>query len=111
MHPEPCFPNARPHQLQVTGRYERGQRTEDAVDAIRDGLVWLELDWEGEAVSQFARADRHGAVVIRPEHTQQLPQAIDDVMRNEAPILEAARAEGFDLATLLQLWSDKDDVH
>lgn len=56
-------------------------------------------------------ADRHGAVVIRPEHTHLLPEAIDEVKRRETPILEAARAEGFDLATLLQLWSDKDDVH
>ena len=56
-------------------------------------------------------ADRHGAVVIRPEHTHLLPEAIDEVKRRETPILEAARAEGFDLATLLQLWSDTDDVH
>jgi len=63
------------------------------------------------APGDLIHADRHGAVLIRPEHTQQLPEAIDDVKRNEAPILEAARAEGFDLPTLLQLWSDKDDVH
>jgi regulator of RNase E activity RraA len=56
-------------------------------------------------------ADRHGAVVIQPEHTDLLPDAVSEVMRREAPILEAARTEGFDLATLLQVWSDKDDVH
>jgi hypothetical protein len=56
-------------------------------------------------------ADRYGAVVIRPEHTQLLPEAVDEVKRRETPILEAARTEGFDLVTLLQLWSDKDDVH
>ena len=56
-------------------------------------------------------ADRHGAVVIRPEHAHLLPEAVSEVMRREAPILEAARTEGFDLATLLQVWSDKDDVH
>jgi len=50
-------------------------------------------------------------VVIRPEHTHLLPEAVDEVKRRETPILEAARTEGFDLATLLQLWSDKDDVH
>ena len=63
------------------------------------------------APGDLIHADRHGAVVIRPEHAQQLPQAIDDLKRNEAPIIDAARAEGFDLATLLQLWSNKDDVH
>ncbi|MBX9925477.1 MAG: glutamate--tRNA ligase, partial [Hyphomicrobiaceae bacterium] len=33
-----------------------------AVAAILDGLTWLELGWKGEAVSQFARADRHREV-------------------------------------------------
>jgi regulator of RNase E activity RraA len=63
------------------------------------------------APGDLIHADRHGAVVIRPEHTDLLPQAVDEVERRETPILEAARSEGFDLATLLQLWSDKDDVH
>ena len=62
------------------------------------------------APGDLIHADRHGGVVIRPEHTQQLPEAIDDVKRREIPILEAARSEGFDLPTLLRLWSDKDDV-
>jgi glutamyl-tRNA synthetase len=34
----------------------------EAVTAILDGLTWLGLDWHGEAVSQFARADRHREV-------------------------------------------------
>jgi regulator of RNase E activity RraA len=63
------------------------------------------------ATGDLIHADRHGAVVIRPEHTRLLPEAISEVMRREALILEAARSEGFDLATLLQVWSDKDDGH
>ena len=62
------------------------------------------------APGDLIHADRHGGVVIRPEHTQQLPEAIDDVKRRETPILQAARSEGFDLPTLLRLWSNKDDV-
>ncbi|MGQ0674185.1 MAG: glutamate--tRNA ligase [Hyphomicrobium sp.] len=38
---------------------DRERNNPDAVQAILDGLAWLELDWEGEPVSQFARADRH----------------------------------------------------
>lgn len=34
----------------------------EAVQAIIDGLKWLELDWDGEPVSQFERAGRHKAV-------------------------------------------------
>jgi len=38
---------------------DRARSTQDAIDAIIDGLTWLELDWEGEPVSQSARAERH----------------------------------------------------
>ncbi len=41
---------------------DRERNNEAAVTAILDGLKWLELDWEGDAVSQFARADRHREV-------------------------------------------------
>ncbi len=38
---------------------DRQRSTPEAVAAILDGLRWLGLDWDGEAVYQFARADRH----------------------------------------------------
>jgi glutamyl-tRNA synthetase len=38
---------------------DRERSTQPAVDAILDGLTWLGLTWDGEAVSQFERADRH----------------------------------------------------
>lgn len=38
---------------------DRARSTDAAIDAIVDGLKWLGLDWDGEAVSQFSRADRH----------------------------------------------------
>ncbi len=41
---------------------DRERNNPAAVAAILDGLRWLELDWEGEPVSQFARADRHREV-------------------------------------------------
>ncbi len=41
---------------------DRERNNDDAVAAILDGLKWLELDWDGEAVSQYARAGRHRAV-------------------------------------------------
>jgi glutamyl-tRNA synthetase len=41
---------------------DRERYTKGAVDAILDGLTWLGLTWDGEAVSQFERADRHRAV-------------------------------------------------
>jgi glutamyl-tRNA synthetase len=41
---------------------DRERSTEAAVSAILDGLKWLGLEWDGEAVSQYARADRHREV-------------------------------------------------
>lgn len=42
---------------------DRARSTQAAVDAILDGLKWLGLEWDGEAVSQFERKDRHAEVV------------------------------------------------
>ena len=41
---------------------DRERSTEAAVAAIIDGLKWLELDWDGDIVYQFARAGRHAEV-------------------------------------------------
>jgi glutamyl-tRNA synthetase len=42
---------------------DRERSTKAAVEAIIDGLTWLGLDWDGKAVSQFERANRHREVV------------------------------------------------
>jgi glutamyl-tRNA synthetase len=42
---------------------DRARSTQEAIDAILDGMRWLGLDWDGEPVFQFSRADRHRAVV------------------------------------------------
>lgn len=41
---------------------DRKRHSEEAVQAIIDGLDWLELDYDGEILSQFERQDRHAAV-------------------------------------------------
>ncbi|MGB3846587.1 glutamate--tRNA ligase [Sphingopyxis sp. YF1] len=41
---------------------DRARSTDAAIDAILDGMRWLDLDWDGDTVYQFARADRHAAV-------------------------------------------------
>jgi glutamyl-tRNA synthetase len=42
---------------------DRERSTEAAVAAILDGLKWLGIDWDGEAISQFTRVERHREVV------------------------------------------------
>ncbi len=41
---------------------DRERSTPEATAAILAGLRWLGLDWDGEAVSQFDRRDRHAEV-------------------------------------------------
>ncbi|PSH63199.1 glutamate--tRNA ligase [Phyllobacterium sophorae] len=41
---------------------DRERSSEAAVTAILDGLKWLGLDWDGDAVSQYQRAPRHREV-------------------------------------------------
>src|SRR5687767_4677928 len=38
---------------------DRERSTEAAIQAILDGLAWLGVDWDGDAVHQFACAARH----------------------------------------------------
>ena len=41
---------------------DRERNSAEAVEAILDGLRWLELNWDGDPVSQYNRADRHRQV-------------------------------------------------
>ena len=41
---------------------DRERSTQGAIDAILDGMSWLGLDWDGDVVFQFARAERHREV-------------------------------------------------
>ncbi|MEE9375686.1 MAG: glutamate--tRNA ligase [Rhizobiaceae bacterium] len=41
---------------------DRARSSQEAVEALLDGLSWLGLDWEGDPISQHARAERHREV-------------------------------------------------
>jgi glutamyl-tRNA synthetase len=42
---------------------DRERSTKAAIDAILDGLAWLGIDWDGEAIYQSTRLDRHREAV------------------------------------------------
>jgi glutamyl-tRNA synthetase len=42
---------------------DRERSTTAAIDAIIDGLSWLGIDWDGDVIHQFSRAERHREVV------------------------------------------------
>ena len=44
---------------------DRQRSTEDAIEKIFEGMRWLGLDWDGDVVFQFSRADIHAAAARR----------------------------------------------
>ncbi len=44
---------------------DRARSTQEAVDAIIEGMKWVDLPWEGEWISQFARSDGHAEAARR----------------------------------------------
>jgi glutamyl-tRNA synthetase len=68
---------------------DRERSTKPAVEAIIDGLSWLGLNWDGEAVSQFERAARHrevaeSLIVSGGAYRCYASQEELETMRNEA---------------------------
>src|SRR6516165_2310398 len=72
---------------------DRDRSTQAAIDAILDGLNWLGLHWDGEAVYQFSRSARHREVAEtllaagRAYYCYASPEEL-------AEMREAARREG-----------------
>ena len=87
-------------RIEDTGR-ERSKP--EHVAAITNGLKWLELDWDGEPVSQYARRERHAEVArellarggayrcyMTPEETDAArDKAREEKVRFESPWREA----------------------
>ena len=85
---------------------DRARSTPEATQAIFDGLAWLGLDHDGEAVSQAARAPRHAGVAHQLLDAGRAYKCFATQGEIEAA-REAARAEG--RSTLYQSpWRDAD---
>lgn len=44
---------------------DRARSTDQAVNAILEGLNWLGIEWDGEAIYQFSRSERHRQVALQ----------------------------------------------
>ncbi|MFZ1990579.1 MAG: glutamate--tRNA ligase [Alphaproteobacteria bacterium] len=72
---------------------DRERSTPEAVDAIINSMKWLGLNWDGDVVFQFPRAERHRAEALRllaegkAYHCYASAQELDEMR-------EKARAEG-----------------
>ncbi len=72
---------------------DRERSTQEAVDAIIEGLRWLELDWAGEPISQFSRQERHLQIIrelLDAGHAYYCQCTPEEL----AAMREKARAEG-----------------
>src|SRR5437660_9374896 len=72
---------------------DRERSTSAAIDAILDGLKWLGLDWDGEAIHQFARVGRHREVADSLRAAGRAYRCYASPEELEA-MREAARREG-----------------
>ena len=72
---------------------DRARSTPEATQAIFAGLQWLGLDWDGDAVSQFARAERHAEVARAMLDRGTAYRCYATIEEIEA-FRETARAEG-----------------
>lgn len=63
------------------------------------------------APGDLIHADKHGAALIPPGMAKELPRAVELNIRQEAPILKAARAPGFTVDKLVAAMGEADDVH
>lgn len=72
---------------------DRARSTPEATEAIYDGLKWLGLDWDGEAISQFARVDRHQAAAAQMLEAGSAYRCYA-TQEEIAAAREAAKAEG-----------------
>ncbi|MGA7489764.1 MAG: glutamate--tRNA ligase [Xanthobacteraceae bacterium] len=72
---------------------DRERSTQAAIEAILDGLSWLGLDWDGEAVYQFSRSMRHREVaeaLLQTGHAYRCYATPEEL----AEMREQARREG-----------------
>jgi len=85
---------------------DRERSTDDAVEAIYDGLKWLGLNWDGEPTLQFSRAARHADVA---HELLRLGQAYYCYCSPEelAAMREDARAKGLP-PRYNGMWRDRD---
>ena len=85
---------------------DRARSTPEATQAILDGMSWLGLDYDGDAISQFDRAPRHAEIahaMLGSGHAYKCFSTQEEIQT----FREQARADG--RSTLFQSpWRDSD---
>jgi glutamyl-tRNA synthetase len=85
---------------------DRERSTEAAIKAILDGLKWLELDWDGEPIYQFPRAQRHRDVadaLLAAGHAYRCYASPEELAQMREVARKAGRSRLYD-----GRWRDRD---
>lgn len=85
---------------------DRERSTDAATAAILDGLTWLGLTWDGEAISQFGRVDRHREVaeeLVRRGEAYYAYETPDELKAMRDKAMEEKRPPRYDGS-----WRDRD---
>jgi glutamyl-tRNA synthetase len=85
---------------------DRERSTEPAIKAILDGLKWLELDWDGEPIFQFPRAQRHREVakeLLAAGHAYRCYASPEELAQMRETARKAGRSRLYD-----GRWRDRD---
>ena len=85
---------------------DRERSTEAAITAILDGLKWLELDWDGEPIFQFPRAQRHREVaneLLAAGHAYRCYASPEELAQMREAARKAGRSRLYD-----GRWRDRD---
>ncbi|MDO9637938.1 MAG: glutamate--tRNA ligase [Pseudotabrizicola sp.] len=86
---------------------DRERSTPEATAAILQGLTWLGLDWDGDAVSQFDQRDRH-AQVAHQMLDRGTAYKCFSTQEEIAAFRSAREAEGASYAVFQSPWRDAD---
>jgi glutamyl-tRNA synthetase len=84
---------------------DRARSTQAAIDAIIDGLKWLEIDWEGEPWHQFSMAERHKEVarqLVEEGKAYRCYSTPEELAAMRERAMKEGRAPGYDGA-----WRDR----
>ena len=100
---------ARAHDGRMLLRIEdtdRARSTNEAIEAIMDGMKWLGLDWDDDVVYQHTRADRHKEVaeqLLKEGKAYRCYCSPEELTKMRQEARSAGKAPGYN-----GMWRDRD---
>lgn len=85
---------------------DRKRSTQESIEAIFDALDWLGIDWDGEAVFQFARSPRHrevARILVDAGHAYRCYMTSEELQRSRTRAKNEGRVWRYD-----GTWRDRD---